>query len=431
MSVSKNIKFIPNLPAVTPSSSSVIRGSLLVSLYEFTNSEYSYEVIVNGELRTLNYNNILNLYNTYIYIGDSVTINLKSASNKQHSIDVYRKNYTTDDQGEDNGIRDLFITSNNNPSTTFSTISFTVQSPSENYNFEYLIYLNTKLFFTPTPTPTITSSITPTPTPSITSTLTNTPTPSITPTLTVTRTPNSSSTPTPTVTTTPTVTPTIPNRTIWSFANVQWGSNNNFWGNYSPIMPTPSITPTMTVTPSLTPSITPTQSLTPTMTVTPTQSSTPNPTPTPTPTSSSIGLNVTFIYNGNATYSSLPVATKNTFSRIDFSSLTTNTTPTLSWTDLGNQSISYNLINPSLFTSPIIVTVTTNNCISAGTGGKTYKNFRLKIDVNGITQYNTLTTTTSVIVNCPSNTIKYRTSTGISFSRGDNVVITWTDTLTN
>jgi hypothetical protein len=72
----------------------------------------------------------------------------------------------------------------------------------------------------PTPTPTPTASITPTPsiTPTLTPTSTITPTPTITPTETI--------TPTPTITSTPTLTPT------------------------STITPTPSITPTITPSPS-------------------------------------------------------------------------------------------------------------------------------------------------------------------------------------
>jgi hypothetical protein len=135
MSISKSIKFIPNLPAVTPSPSPRIRGSVLVSFNKDVSSNYSYEVIVNNQIRTLNYMNISNLYNTYVYLGDVVTINITTTIASPQSIYIDRRDYTTDDQGGDNGIRDTFINSITNSSTLSSTLSFIVSTEYDAYDF--------------------------------------------------------------------------------------------------------------------------------------------------------------------------------------------------------------------------------------------------------------------------------------------------------
>lgn len=111
------------------------------------------------------------------------------------------------------------------------------------------------LFFTPTPTPTLTQTPTQTPTntQTPTETPTNTPTETSTPTPTTTETqtptPTQTQTPSDTPTSTPTLTPTT----------------------------TPTQTSTNTQTPTQTPTVTPTNTQTPTNTLTPTPSSTPLP----------------------------------------------------------------------------------------------------------------------------------------------------------
>jgi hypothetical protein len=135
----------------------------------------------------------------------------------------------------------------------------------------------TCLFFTPTPTPTLTQ--TPTNTSTQTQTPTNTPTntqtptqthtqtPTSTTTLTATQTPTTTSTPTQTHTQTPTTTPTL---------------NCSFSGTALYIPPTP--TPTQTQTQTQTPTVTQTPSQTQTPTNTATRTPTPTKTQTPTPT---------------------------------------------------------------------------------------------------------------------------------------------------
>ena len=90
---------------------------------------------MNNQIRTLNYMNISNLYNTYVYLGDVVTINITTTIASPQSIYIDRRDYTTDDQGGDNGIRDTFINSITNSSTLSSTLSFIVSTEYDAYDF--------------------------------------------------------------------------------------------------------------------------------------------------------------------------------------------------------------------------------------------------------------------------------------------------------
>jgi hypothetical protein len=235
------------LPLPTPG---LLRGSVLVSFDEGIKDLGldGYSVSVNGQLRTINYYDSTNLYNTFIYSGDVVTITvLSDESTTKQTIDVTRRDYTTDDQGGDNGVRDTYITGVTGTSVTATTITFTATTTSDTYNFEYLIDLTSisqcEIAFTavevpyptPTPTPTQTQTVTPTHTPTLT--------------------------PTPSVTTTPTITPSI--------------------------------------TPTITPSITPTHTITPTLTMT----HTPTTTPTPTPTGTTVSMQLIYGWGGTSSNS--------------------------------------------------------------------------------------------------------------------------------
>jgi len=174
------------------------------------NREPSVSAIVNGEYRNLIHSDIENLYSTYIYSGDVVNIQISTTSNS-NSIDVVRRDYTTDDQGGDNGIRDTFITGTTGASVAdVYQITFTATTVAEDYNFEYRVAATTSFPVTPTPTPTNTPTNTATPTNTPTNTSTPTGTPTNTPTSTPTQTPTQTKTqtPTPTQTKTPTPTPT-------------------------------------------------------------------------------------------------------------------------------------------------------------------------------------------------------------------------------
>jgi hypothetical protein len=130
---------LPPTPTPTPTPSPTplpnqMRGSLIFTFDQNPNYKGidNYTITVNGQPRVLNYSNNDNLYTTYIYSGDSVTI---TTAPELNDFSVIRRDYTTDDQGGDMGIRDVFITS----STGTTSISFTVTISSIDYNFEYRV----------------------------------------------------------------------------------------------------------------------------------------------------------------------------------------------------------------------------------------------------------------------------------------------------
>ena len=164
-------------PSPTPNVDGRMRGSLLINYSEPNANTYTtyVSVLVNGVNRQVTHNEIDNLYSTYIYSGDVVNVKITTTSNT-NSLDVIRRDYTTDDQGGDNGIRDTFITGTTGSSVGgFYQITFNVEPNALDYNFEYLVDAVTSFPVTPTPTPTITNTPTPTPT------KTPTPTPTLLP----------------------------------------------------------------------------------------------------------------------------------------------------------------------------------------------------------------------------------------------------------
>ena len=238
--------------------SNILRGSLIMTFdnpYNDPNAYYT--VTVNSQLRNQEYVDSNNLFTTYLYVGDVVTVTMYGGLISQY-LDVTRIDFTTDAQEGNNGIYTVNVT---NVSGS-DTVTFTATTVNTSYNFEYHLDLGTFTPPTPTPTPSITA--TNSPTPSITPS--NTVTPSVTPSY------NSSPTPTPSITPTNTVTPSIT----------------------ATITPTPSITATHTPTPSITATISPTPSITPSVTTTPGLS----PTPTPTVTPSQTLVYVTWNYDG-------------------------------------------------------------------------------------------------------------------------------------
>ena len=175
-----------------------MRGSLLVNFDELINDigiDYI-SVSVNNSVRKIQNTDINNLYSTYVNTGDTVSVSFVGdlIPTNVKEIDVIRRDYTTDDQGGDFGIRDVQITSTSGITNTL-TITFTASTVNDAYNFHYIVTLSNIPFITPTPT------ATPTPTPTATPTATPSPTPTATP------------TPTPTSTATPTPTPGPPTPT--------------------------------------------------------------------------------------------------------------------------------------------------------------------------------------------------------------------------
>ena len=167
-------------PRIYPSyqdTNTTAKGSLILS------NSASLITSINVQINGISTNRVWNDVNGYYFynvnVGDVVII---SSSGGNINLTLNRKDYTTDEQGGDNGIR---ITSIYQSYST-SSYTFTATTDSSSYNFEYLITaINAG---TPTPTPTITP--TPTATPTVTPTSTPTATPTVTPTPTPTPIPN-------------------------------------------------------------------------------------------------------------------------------------------------------------------------------------------------------------------------------------------------
>lgn len=316
-----------------------MRGTLLMSFAESINGRGGthYIVTVNNGPRQYFWFDTTSLYSTFINVGDVVNIVLTGGT-APTTIDVSRRDFTTDDEGGDNGIKLTSITGTSNPS-----ITFTVAARPDAYNFHYIVD-GTILFPTNTPTPTLTP----------TSTQTQTPTPSQTPTQTLTGTATATPTPTPTsytcseytacnkntvfagqtISMSYTTCSGVPSgfglsasverapgtlcrtfcaRDVTYDSDVWVVTNNGPCPTNTPtptptLTSTPTTTPTLTSTPTLTPTLTRTPTLTPTntqtATITATQtptptltsSSTPTPTPTLTPTTSPVPATWSYRY---------------------------------------------------------------------------------------------------------------------------------------
>jgi hypothetical protein len=119
-----------------------MRGSLLVNFDELINDigiDYI-SVSVNGSLRKIQNTDINNLYSTYINTGDTISVSIVGdfTYDSIKYISVYRRDFTTDDQGGDFGIRDTFITSGTTTGITFTAVTVT-----DAYNFHYIVDLIT------------------------------------------------------------------------------------------------------------------------------------------------------------------------------------------------------------------------------------------------------------------------------------------------
>lgn len=164
-----------------------MRGSILVTFDELINARGidAFSVTVNNDARDVHFTDITNYYSTYMFVGDVVRIIINHDVLLTPIISVIRKDYTTDDEGGDYGIKDAAVTFTSIVDDNDTTIFFTGSTVPDAYNFKYIINAST---------------VNPTPTPTITPTPTFTPGPTLTPTPTVTPTPTATSTPTPTST---------------------------------------------------------------------------------------------------------------------------------------------------------------------------------------------------------------------------------------
>jgi uncharacterized delta-60 repeat protein len=124
-----------------------MRGSILLTFDELVDDlGIDYIIItVAGQERYIRYIDSNTIYTTLVNTGDVVSISMYSSpSDLLKQISIIRRDYTTDDQGGDNGIRDIFITSNSGTSNPL-TVTFTATTVSQAYNFEYRITSNSEI----------------------------------------------------------------------------------------------------------------------------------------------------------------------------------------------------------------------------------------------------------------------------------------------
>ena len=129
------------LPTPTPTPQPMI-GSLLMTFDELPDGRGNpvYQVAVNGLLRDLHFTDTDNLYSTFISPGNTVNISVGGfTTSEQVNYSVIRLDYTTDDEGNDMGIKEVPISVTPITGVGFSTIQFTASTATNAYNFEYRI----------------------------------------------------------------------------------------------------------------------------------------------------------------------------------------------------------------------------------------------------------------------------------------------------
>ena len=111
-----------------------MRGSLIITFDDVDGFGGDYlDVYVNSVLNKRIYYNSNSLYSCPLYVNDVVNIQFSDSTNTLN-YNVNRIDYTTDDEGGDNGIKNTFI------KNSFSTgVTFTATTLNTSYDFEYKI----------------------------------------------------------------------------------------------------------------------------------------------------------------------------------------------------------------------------------------------------------------------------------------------------
>ena len=131
-----------------------MRGSILINFDESINDRGidSFEVFVNGFQRDIHFTDITNYYSTFCFVGDSINI-VVNFSGSTPIFNLERKDFTTDDEGGDKGIKETSQAFTVATGSTISIYSFTATTRPDAYDFHYVVSIDT-LQPTPTPTPT-------------------------------------------------------------------------------------------------------------------------------------------------------------------------------------------------------------------------------------------------------------------------------------
>ena len=112
-----------------------MRGQLLVTILDFGVSPGDYlDIYIKNVINKRNYLSSDNLYSCPLYVGDVVRLEFVDVDPIVISyLDILRRDYTTDDEGGNNGIVDTLV-ANGIPLTVYTFTATTVNSA---YDFEY------------------------------------------------------------------------------------------------------------------------------------------------------------------------------------------------------------------------------------------------------------------------------------------------------
>ncbi len=127
-----------------------MRQSILVTFDELINDRGidRFEVLVNNVSRDLHFTDINNYYSTFCFVGDVVRFSCVTTSPAVPNLNIIRKDYTTDDEGGDNGIKETSITPIVlSDSTTELQVQFTATTRNDAYNSHYIFDCATESCF--------------------------------------------------------------------------------------------------------------------------------------------------------------------------------------------------------------------------------------------------------------------------------------------
>lgn len=125
-----------------------MRGSILLNFNEIVNNKGAAFVVVevNGLTRKITATECANEYMTYVNTGDVVEIQITPHPDYPtvtKDISISRKDFTTDNENGDFGIKNTFIQSTSG-STYYLSTTFTATTRSDAYNFHYIVNCNTE-----------------------------------------------------------------------------------------------------------------------------------------------------------------------------------------------------------------------------------------------------------------------------------------------
>ena len=132
-----------------------MRGSILVTFDELVKDRgidnWSLEVSPGSNtLRDVQFTDCNNLYSTYVFTGNTVNFTLIHSLDTSANITVKRFDYTTDDEGGDNGIKEVNITPVIQTfvfSEVVTIVTFTASTVPSAYNFHYVIECSTSFCY--------------------------------------------------------------------------------------------------------------------------------------------------------------------------------------------------------------------------------------------------------------------------------------------